>query len=53
MIKYKIIFAPTAFKQLDKLEKLIQLRIANAIAKLATTPLLGKKLRGELKEYYS
>ena len=53
MAKYRIVFAPTAARQLDKLTKIIQLRVATGIAKLADNPLLGKLLKGELKDYRS
>jgi len=36
-----------------RLGKLIRLRIAAAIAKLASDPFLGKNLKGELKDYRS
>lgn len=50
---YKIVFAPTAEKQLKKLDKPVQTRIVHAIAKLATDPCLGKQLKGELSDYRS
>ncbi len=53
MHKYRIIFAPIAEKQFLRLTKIVRLRIAQAIAKLATDPHLGKRLKGELKEYWS
>ena len=53
MTKYKIVFAPTAEKQFLKLTKIIRLRVATAIAKLADDPFLGKQLKGELKDYQS
>lgn len=53
MAKYKIIFAPSAEKQFFKFPKSIQTRLAHAIAKLVQDPLLGKLLKGELKEYRS
>ena len=51
--RYKIIFAPTAEKQFLNLNRLVRVRIAAAIAKLADEPLLGKPLKGQLKEYRS
>ena len=53
MSKYTIIFAPTAEKQFLRLSKLVRVRIAAAVAKLADEPLLGKPLKGQLKEYRS
>lgn len=53
MHKYKIVFAPTAEKQFLRLGKIVRIRVAHAIAKLADNPFLGKQLRGELKEYRS
>jgi mRNA interferase RelE/StbE len=51
--RFKIIFAPTAEKQFLRLNKLVRVRIAAAVAKLADEPLLGKLLKGQLKEYRS
>lgn len=53
MAKYKIIFSPTAAKQFERLHKNVQMRVASAIVKLADNPLLGKQLKGELKDYRS
>lgn len=53
MAKYQVVFAPIAEKQFMKLTKVVQLRVAQAIAKLATDPHLGKRLKGELEEYWS
>ena len=53
MPKYRIVFAPTAKKQLLRLDKKAQIRIARAIAKLGDDPYLGKALKGELQEYRS
>lgn len=53
MVKYRIVFAPTAEKQFLRLTKLVRLRVAQAIAKLAFDPHLGKRLKGELAEYRS
>jgi mRNA interferase RelE/StbE len=51
--KYQIIFAPTAEKQFMRLTKIVRIRVAQGIAKLAKEPLLGKSLKGQLKEYRS
>lgn len=51
--KFSIIFAPTAAKQFERLDKGVRLRVASAIAKLASDPFLGKQLKGELREYRS
>jgi mRNA interferase RelE/StbE len=40
--KYKIVFAPSAAKQLSKFSY-----------KLSTDPFLGKRLKGELSDYHS
>lgn len=53
MSKYRIVFAPSAEKQFLRLTKLVRVRVAQAIAKLADEPFLGKQLKGELKEYRS
>lgn len=53
MIHYKIVFSPTAEKQLLKLPQYIATKVASAIAKLSAEPLLGKQLKGELGEYRS
>lgn len=53
MAKYKIVFAPSAEKQLLKLPRATRIRLAHAISKLALDPLLGKPLKGELQEYRS
>lgn len=53
MPEYRIVFAPTAEKQLFALTKTIRLRVAHAIAKLADDPFMGKQLKGELKDYRS
>lgn len=50
MRKYHILFAPTAEKQFLKLAKIVRGRVAQAIAKLADDPHLGKQLKGELRE---
>ncbi len=51
--RFKIIFAPTAERQFLRLNKLVRVRIAAAVAKLADQPLLGKLLKGQLREYRS
>lgn len=53
MHKYKIVFAPTAERQFMRLSRIVRIRVAQAIAKLAMNPFLGKQLRGELKDYRS
>ena len=53
MAKYKIVFAPIAEKQFLRLTKVIKVRVAGGIAKLAKDPYLGKELKGQLKEYRS
>lgn len=53
MAKYRIVFAPTAEKQFLRLTQSVQLRLARALTKLSTDPLLGKPLKGELHEYRS
>lgn len=53
MVRYKIVFAPTAEKQFMSLTKVVRLRMAHAIAKLAALPHLGKRLKGELADYWS
>ncbi|OGQ36980.1 MAG: hypothetical protein A3F16_03825 [Deltaproteobacteria bacterium RIFCSPHIGHO2_12_FULL_43_9] len=46
-------FAPTAAKQLAKFSPEIRTRLLNAISKLSTSPFLGKRLKGDLGDYYS
>ena len=53
MVKYRIIFAPTAERQFLELGKIVRIRMAQAIAKLADDSFLGKQLKGELKDYRS
>jgi len=53
MVKYRIVIAPVAEKQFMRLTKVVRLRVAQAIAKLASDPHLGKRLKGELEEYRS
>lgn len=53
MHKYRIVFSPTAEKQVLRLVKSVRIRVVQGIAKLATDPWLGKQLKGELKEYRS
>lgn len=53
MHKYRIVFAPTAEKQLLKQPRNVRIRLMQAIAKLAEDPFLGKVLKGELSEYRS
>ncbi|MFA5812005.1 MAG: type II toxin-antitoxin system RelE/ParE family toxin [bacterium] len=53
MAKYRIVFAPTAERQFLRLTKVVRLRVAQAIAKLAADPHLGKRLKGELADYWS
>lgn len=51
--RYRIVFAPIAEKQFLQLGKVVRIRVAQAIAKLADDPFLGKQLKGELSEYRS
>jgi len=51
--EYRIVFAPTAEKQLMNLDSTVRPRVAGAIAKLAVDPCLGKPLKGELGDYRS
>lgn len=53
MPKYRVVFSPTAEKQLLALTKIVRIRVAQAIAKLAFDPFLGKRLKAELKDYWS
>ena len=53
MAKYRIVFAPTAERQFLGLPKVVRLRVAQAIAKLASDPSIGKQLKAELKDYRS
>jgi mRNA interferase RelE/StbE len=51
--KYKIVFAPTAERQFLKLSKVVRIRVAQAIAKLANDPFIGKRLKAEFADYRS
>lgn len=53
MRKYQIVFAPTAAKQLKRLDHQVQKRIVLAITNLASDPFLGKLLKGDFKDYRS
>lgn len=53
MPKYQIVFAPTAARQFERLDKPVRIRVTSAIAKLCDDPFLGKLLKGELEEYRS
>lgn len=53
MLKHRIVFAPTAEKQFLQLTKTVRIRVAQAIAKLASDPHSGKRLKGELADYRS
>jgi mRNA interferase RelE/StbE len=53
MAIHKVVFAPTAERQFLALTKIVRIRIAQAIAKLASDPHLGKRLKGELADYWS
>jgi mRNA interferase RelE/StbE len=50
---YQIIFSRTAEKDLDKITKKDKPRIFAALFDLRKEPFLGKKLKGELQDYYS
>ena len=53
MARYRIVFAPTAERQFLRLSKIVRLRVARAIAKLANDPSIGKQLKAELSDYRS
>ncbi|MBU0767047.1 type II toxin-antitoxin system RelE/ParE family toxin [Patescibacteria group bacterium] len=50
---YRIVLKSQAYKQLLKLPKNDQKKIANTIDELAASPFIGKKLEGELSGLYT
>lgn len=50
---YQVILKKTAQKSLKKVDKRYQARITLAILELAKDPLIGKRLEGELRNFYS
>ncbi|MEI6863262.1 MAG: type II toxin-antitoxin system RelE/ParE family toxin [Candidatus Omnitrophota bacterium] len=53
MIRYAIIIAPRAKKEIDGLDSATKERVANALESLALHPYAGKSLKAELKGLYS
>jgi len=49
----KIELTPTSKKQLNKLPKSDVRKIARKLLILETTPYIGKKLEGKLRDYYA
>ncbi|MFC1480436.1 type II toxin-antitoxin system RelE/ParE family toxin [Candidatus Omnitrophota bacterium] len=52
-MRYTILIAPRAKKQIDELPPKIKEKIANAIEGLSLEPFLGKPLKAQLKGFYS
>ncbi|MCK4462891.1 MAG: type II toxin-antitoxin system RelE/ParE family toxin [Candidatus Omnitrophica bacterium] len=52
-MRYTIIIAPRAKKQIDKFPSRIKQKIAAALEELSTNPFLGKALKVDLKGLYS
>lgn len=52
-MRYRAILKPEAEKELRKLDKKTYYRMLATLSNLSDNPFLGKKLRGELEEYYS
>jgi mRNA interferase RelE/StbE len=52
-MRYTVIIAPRAKKQIDKLPSKIKQKIAAALEELSTSPFLGKELKADLKGLYS
>ena len=53
MSLYRIVIAPRAKKEIDRLDSRMRVRIANALEVLAEDPHMGKALKAELKGRYS
>jgi mRNA interferase RelE/StbE len=53
MIRYTIIIAPRAKKEIDSLDSATKERVANALESLALDPYAGKSLKADLKGLYS
>ena len=52
-MKYQIVLPKRIKRKLDKIEKNHYEKIISALNVLSNDPYLGKKLKGELKSYYS
>ena len=52
-MKYTIIIAPKAKKQIDKLNEKVKKKLANALQTLADNPHLGNPLKAQLKDLFS
>jgi mRNA interferase RelE/StbE len=53
MIRYTIVIAPRARKEIDRSNHVVKERIANALEILAQNPFVGKSLKADLKGLYS
>jgi len=51
-MNYKVIFIEDVYKDLQKLDKSLQIEILKVIKKLEENPYLGKPLKGNLKNFY-
>jgi len=52
-MKYQIVLPKRIEKKLNKIERKHYERILSVLEILSNNPYLGKKLKGELKDYYS
>ncbi len=52
-MRYSIVIATRAKKEIDKLPPKIKQKIASALEELSTNPFLGKALKADLKGLYS
>jgi len=52
-MKYSIIIAPKAKRQIDKLTEKVKDKLANALQELSNNPYLGKPLKAQLKGLFS
>lgn len=53
MKKYKLVVTKSAEKAFRKLDNKLQRKVLKSLAAIEENPFIGKKLKGELKEYYS
>lgn len=53
MVRYAIVIAPLAKKQIDRLQPVMKERLARALEVLAEDPFAGKALKADLKGLHS
>ena len=52
-MEYQVKIKPKARKELNKIPKNDYYRILSALAVLASNPFIGKKMKGDYKNYYT